>query len=114
MSSRKTIVPFKSFEGRAPDEKNYVRMTTSQLTSPAYKKLSYSAQSVLLMMKHAAKGKAEFTFSRKQFEEYLGGSAHTYLNAVEQLIKCGFIERCPRCCFSPSKFVFSAKWQDVR
>lgn len=113
--SKKNITPFRSWESRAPNgnETGYIRLTSSLLLSVAYKKLSHTSRTVFVMMKLTAKGNESFSFSRQQFLELVGGSSHTYKTAIDDLIKFGFIERCPRCCFSPSKFVFSENWKNI-
>lgn len=111
--TKKSITPFRSFESRAPDgnEKGYIRLTVSLTESTAYKQLTASSKLLYIAMLFEAKGHEEVIVTGKKCEEKCGICHETYMKALKQLLKYGFIEKCPRSCFAPSRYRFSDKWK---
>lgn len=114
MSETKSVEQFKSYESRAinGNEKEYIRLTVSLTSSTAFMQLSALSKWLYLAMLFEAKGHEEVIITGQKCAEQYGISDASYKRCVKQLMQYGFIEKCPRNCFAPSRFRFSEKWKN--
>ena len=81
------------------------------ISSEAFRALNHAARSVYIDMIDIAGGDTEVIYTQKMAYDHFKMSKGGYTTSINQLVQQGLIERTPRSCYSPSKYLFSEKWK---
>lgn len=107
---------FKPYESTVinGEETPYLRITRTLYISDAFFDLTYLARIMYIDMRFAAGIRPEVQYTQKNAMDNLGICKASYKTAIELLVSTGFIERCPRSAYEPSRYKFSANWHHYR